>query len=84
MNTIWLIAACLVAGAVVGLAWAPLVPLFGRRSVEALDQPRWTRLFVSPLFLAGVSAALFTGPRCGSTPPRSWRLACFSAPSSSG
>ena len=36
-------------------------PVFGRRSVEALDQPRWTRLFVSPLFLAGVSAALFTG-----------------------
>lgn len=61
MNTIWLIAACLVAGAVVGLVWAPLVPVFGRRSVEALDQPRWTRLFVSPLFLAGVSAALFAG-----------------------
>jgi leader peptidase (prepilin peptidase)/N-methyltransferase len=61
VNTIWVIAACLVAGAVVGLAWAPLVPVFGRRSVEALDQPRWTRLFVSPLFLAGVSAALFTG-----------------------
>ena len=37
------------------------MPVFGRRSVEALDQPRWTRLFVSPLFLAGVSAALFTG-----------------------
>jgi leader peptidase (prepilin peptidase)/N-methyltransferase len=61
VNTIWLIAACLVAGAVVGLVWAPLVPVFGRRSVEALDQPRWTRLFVSPLFLAGVSAALFAG-----------------------
>ncbi len=61
MNAIWLVAACLVAGAVVGVAWAPLVPVFGRRSVEALDQPRWTRLFVSPLFLAGVSAALFAG-----------------------
>jgi leader peptidase (prepilin peptidase)/N-methyltransferase len=61
VNTIWLIAACHVAGAVVGLVWAPLVPVFGRRSVEALDQPRWTRLFVSPLFLAGVSAALFAG-----------------------
>ena len=61
VNTIWVIGACLAAGAVVGLAWAPLVPLFGRRSVEALgsaaagpaSSPR-------PVFLAGVCAALFT------------------------
>ena len=44
VNTIWLIAACLVAGAVVGLAWAPLVPRVrptigrGPRSA-ALDPP---------------------------------------------
>jgi prepilin signal peptidase PulO-like enzyme (type II secretory pathway) len=43
----------------VGIAWVPLVPVFGRRSVEALDQPRWTRLFASPVFLAGVCALLF-------------------------
>ena len=55
-----MIGACLAAGAVVGLAWVPLVPVFGERSPEALDQPRWTRLFASPLFLAGVCAALFT------------------------
>jgi prepilin signal peptidase PulO-like enzyme (type II secretory pathway) len=35
------------------------VPVFGARSAEALDQPGWTRIFASPLFLAGVGAALF-------------------------
>lgn len=60
MSPVWVIGACLAAGAVVGLAWVPLVPVFGERSAEALDQPGWTRLFASPLFLAGVCAALFT------------------------
>lgn len=60
MNPAWVIGSCLAAGAVVGLAWVPLVPVFGHRSVEALDQPGWTRLFASPAFLAGVCAALFT------------------------
>jgi leader peptidase (prepilin peptidase)/N-methyltransferase len=60
MNPIWVICSCLAAGAVVGLAWVPLVPVFGQHSVEALDQPGWTRLFASPVFLAGVGAALFT------------------------
>jgi leader peptidase (prepilin peptidase)/N-methyltransferase len=60
MNPIWVICSCLAAGAVVGLAWVPLVPVFGQHSVEALDQPGWTRLFASPVFLAGVCAALFT------------------------
>jgi leader peptidase (prepilin peptidase) / N-methyltransferase len=55
----WVIGACLAAGALVGLAWVPLVPVFGERSVESLDQPGWTRIFASPLFLAGVCAALF-------------------------
>jgi leader peptidase (prepilin peptidase)/N-methyltransferase len=55
----WVIGACLAAGALVGLAWVPLVPVFGSRSVESLDQPGWTRIFASPLFLAGVCAALF-------------------------
>jgi leader peptidase (prepilin peptidase)/N-methyltransferase len=59
MSPVWVIGACLAAGAVVGLAWVPLVPVFGARSEEALDQPGWTRLFASPLFLAGVCAALF-------------------------
>jgi leader peptidase (prepilin peptidase)/N-methyltransferase len=44
---------------VVGLAWVPLVPVFGQRSAEALDQPGWTRIFASRFFLAGVCAALF-------------------------
>jgi leader peptidase (prepilin peptidase)/N-methyltransferase len=61
VNASWVIVSCLAAGAVVGLAWAPLVPVFGQRSAEALDQPAWPRLFVSPLFLAGVCAALFAG-----------------------
>jgi prepilin signal peptidase PulO-like enzyme (type II secretory pathway) len=61
MSTPIVIAACLAAGAIVGLAWVPLVPIFGARSDEANDQPGWTRLFVSPLFLAGVCAALFAG-----------------------
>jgi prepilin signal peptidase PulO-like enzyme (type II secretory pathway) len=61
MSTPLVLAACLAAGAVVGIAWVPLVPIFGARSAEANDQPGWTRLFVSPLFLAGVSAALFAG-----------------------
>ena len=61
MSTPLVIAACLAAGAVVGVAWVPLVPIFGARSAEANDQPGWTRLFVSPLFLAGVCAALFAG-----------------------
>jgi leader peptidase (prepilin peptidase) / N-methyltransferase len=56
----WVIGACLAAGALVGLAWVPLVPVLGERSVESLDQPGWTRIFASPLFLAGVCAALFT------------------------
>jgi leader peptidase (prepilin peptidase)/N-methyltransferase len=60
MNPIWVICSCLAAGAIVGLAWVPLVPVFGQHSVEALDQPGWTRLFASPVFLAGVCAALFT------------------------
>jgi leader peptidase (prepilin peptidase)/N-methyltransferase len=60
MNPVWVIGSCLAAGAVVGLAWVPLVPVFGARSVESLDQPGWTRLFASPVFLAGVCAALFT------------------------
>jgi prepilin signal peptidase PulO-like enzyme (type II secretory pathway) len=53
------IAACLAVGAAVGVAWVPLVPVFGARSAESNDQPGWTRVFASPLFLAGVSAALF-------------------------
>lgn len=53
------IAACLGVGAAVGVAWVPLVPVFGERSAESNDQPGWTRVFVSPLFLAGVCAALF-------------------------
>jgi len=61
VSTPLVIAACLAAGAVVGVAWVPLVPIFGARSAEANDQPGWTRLFVSPLFLAGVCAALFAG-----------------------
>jgi prepilin signal peptidase PulO-like enzyme (type II secretory pathway) len=61
VNAAWVTFACLAAGAAVGLAWAPLVPVFGHHSEEALDQPRWTRLFGTPLFLAGVCAALFAG-----------------------
>jgi leader peptidase (prepilin peptidase) / N-methyltransferase len=61
MSAPLVIAACLAAGAVVGIAWVPLVPIFGARSAEANDQPGWTRVLVSPLFLAGVSAALFAG-----------------------
>jgi leader peptidase (prepilin peptidase) / N-methyltransferase len=61
VSTPLVLAVCLAAGAVVGVAWVPLVPIFGGRSAEANDQPGWTRLFVSPLFLAGVSAALFAG-----------------------
>lgn len=59
MAPAWVIGACLAAGAVVGLAWVPLVPVFGQRSEESLDQPAWTRIFASPAFLAGVCAALF-------------------------
>ncbi|MDX6526698.1 MAG: hypothetical protein QOI43_2209, partial [Gaiellales bacterium] len=59
MSPVWVIGACLAAGALVGLAWVPLVPVLGARSVESLDQPGWTRIFASPLFLAGVCAALF-------------------------
>lgn len=61
MSTPLVIAACLAAGAAIGVAWVPLVPVFGARSAEANDQPDWTRLFASSLFLAGVSAALFVG-----------------------
>jgi leader peptidase (prepilin peptidase) / N-methyltransferase len=59
VSPVWVIGACLAAGALVGLAWVPLVPVLGERSVESLDQPGWTRIFASPLFLAGVCAALF-------------------------
>jgi leader peptidase (prepilin peptidase)/N-methyltransferase len=59
VSPVWVIGACLAAGALVGLAWVPLVPVLGARSVESLDQPGWTRIFASPLFLAGVCAALF-------------------------
>ena len=59
VNAPLVIAACLAAGAVVGVAWVPLVPVFGARSAESNDQPGWTRVFASPLFLAGVCAALF-------------------------
>ena len=83
MNPIWVIGSCLAAGAAVGLAWVPLVPVFGQRSVEALDQPGWTRLFASPLFLAGVCAALFTAAALRLTRSRAWPRGCSCARCSS-
>jgi leader peptidase (prepilin peptidase) / N-methyltransferase len=59
VSTPLLLALCVAAGAAAGIAWVPLVPVFGSRSAESNDQPGWTRAFASPLFLAGVGAALF-------------------------
>jgi leader peptidase (prepilin peptidase) / N-methyltransferase len=54
-----LVALCLAAGAAVGLAWHPLVPTFGRRSEEALEQPRWTVVATSPWLLACAGGLVF-------------------------
>jgi leader peptidase (prepilin peptidase)/N-methyltransferase len=59
MNGPALVALCIAAGAVVGLAWHPLVPTFGARSDEALEQPRWTIVATSPWLLAVVGAMAF-------------------------
>jgi leader peptidase (prepilin peptidase)/N-methyltransferase len=45
-------------GAAVGSAWRPLVPVFGRRSGDASEQPRWTdRATATPVLVVGSAAA---------------------------
>jgi leader peptidase (prepilin peptidase)/N-methyltransferase len=45
-------------GAAVGAAWRPLVPVFGHRSEDANEQPRWTdRATALPVLVVGSSLA---------------------------